>query len=146
MADYKEIKGKHILSIASDLDSSAGEGQIWFNTTSGDLKTIIGIGSWSTGGNVNTQRYALAGAGTQTAAWMASGYAPTDAPVSNRHEQYDGSTWTEAADVNTARFHMYSGTGSTTAALFTGGTKDPGTTGETESWNGSSCVEFKQLD
>ena len=34
MADYKEIKGKTVLSIASDLDNAAGEGQIWFNTTS----------------------------------------------------------------------------------------------------------------
>ena len=41
MADYKAIHGKNILSIASDLDNAEGEGQIWFNTTSSDYKTII---------------------------------------------------------------------------------------------------------
>ena len=40
MADYKAIKGKTILSIASDLDNAEGAGQIWFNNTSGDYKTI----------------------------------------------------------------------------------------------------------
>ena len=34
MTDYKEIKGKTVLSIASDLDNTEGQGQIWFNTTS----------------------------------------------------------------------------------------------------------------
>ena len=60
MADYKELKGKHVLSIASDLDNAAGEGQIWYNTASGDFKTIVkAAGSWSTGGDlpaaINTQ-------------------------------------------------------------------------------------------
>ena len=53
MANYKELKGKHILSIASDLDNSAGEGQIWFITTSADYKTIVKVPVvWSTGDNV----------------------------------------------------------------------------------------------
>ena len=47
MADYKELKGKHVLSIASDLDNAAGEGQIWYNTASGDFNTIVKeAGSW----------------------------------------------------------------------------------------------------
>ena len=57
MADYKAIHGKNIQSLASDLDNAEGEGQIWFNTTSGDFKTIVKVaGSWSTGGNLNTAR------------------------------------------------------------------------------------------
>ena len=48
MADYKEIKGKTIQNIAADLDSSAGEGQIWFNTASADYKTIVKVaGAWA---------------------------------------------------------------------------------------------------
>ena len=48
MTDYKEIKGKTVLSIASDLDNAEGEGQIWFNTTSADFKTIAkAAGTWS---------------------------------------------------------------------------------------------------
>ena len=57
MTDYKAIKGKHVLSIASDLDNAEGEGQIWFNTTSADFKTIVKVaGAWSTGANVGTAR------------------------------------------------------------------------------------------
>ena len=41
MADYKEIKGRTIQSLASDLDSAEGQGQIWFNTTSEILKRLL---------------------------------------------------------------------------------------------------------
>ena len=69
MADYKAIHGKNILSIASDLDNAEGEGQIWFNTTSSDYKTITKVaGAWATGNTMNSARYDLAGSGTQTAA------------------------------------------------------------------------------
>ena len=47
MTDYKAIKGKTILSIASDLDNAEAEGEIWFNTTSSDYKPIVKVaGSW----------------------------------------------------------------------------------------------------
>ena len=49
------------------MDNAEGEGQIWFNTSGNDFKTIIGIGSWSTGGNLNQARNAAAAGGTQTA-------------------------------------------------------------------------------
>ena len=52
MTDYKAIHGKNILHLASDLDNAEGEGQIWFNTTSSDYKTIVKVaGTWSSGGN-----------------------------------------------------------------------------------------------
>ena len=55
MADYKAIHGKNILHVASDLDNAEGEGQIWFNTTSSDYKTITKVaGSWATGGTLGT--------------------------------------------------------------------------------------------
>ena len=47
MADYKAIKGKPVLNLASDLDNAEGEGEIWFNTASGDFKTIIAAGALS---------------------------------------------------------------------------------------------------
>ena len=43
MPDYKAIHGKNILHVASDLDNAEAEGQIWFNTTSSDYKTIIKV-------------------------------------------------------------------------------------------------------
>ena len=114
MADYKEIKGRTIQSIASDLDSSAGEGQIWFNTTSGDFKTIVtAAGSWSTGGSLTTGRASMAATGTRDAGLAIGGGEP---PNSAKVESYDGSSWTETHDINTARRNL-GAAGTTTAAL-----------------------------
>ena len=79
MTDYKAIHGKNILSLASDLDSAEAEGEIWFNTTSGDYKTVISalsLGAWASGGNLNTARKALGGIGITTAAVGVGGVAP----------------------------------------------------------------------
>ena len=91
MADYKAIHGKNIQSLASELGAE-GEGQIWFNTTSGDYKTIVlAAGAWSTGGNANTDRWNLGSLGIQTAAIMFGGQNPDPVDLT---ETYDGSTWT----------------------------------------------------
>ena len=51
MTTYKAIHGKLVQHVASDLDSAEGEGQVWYNTTSTDYKTIVRVaGSWSSGG------------------------------------------------------------------------------------------------
>jgi hypothetical protein len=45
-------------------------GQVWYNGTTKELKFTDETFSsaWATGNNMNTARYTLAGAGTQTAA------------------------------------------------------------------------------
>ena len=75
MTDYKAIKGKTILSVASDLGAE-GEGEIWFNTASSDFKTIVAVGSWASGGDLNDSRKDTAGCGTQTAALCMGGISP----------------------------------------------------------------------
>ena len=82
MADYKEIKGKTILNIASDLANAEAEGEIWFNTTSSDFKTIIKVaGAWATGGDLSTAIRYGAMDGSQTAVIYFGGHttARTDA-------------------------------------------------------------------
>ena len=75
MTDYKAIHGKNILHVASDLDSAEGEGQIWFNTTTSDYKTIQKVaGAWASGGDLNTARRNAGGLGTQSAAMVIGGY------------------------------------------------------------------------
>ena len=55
MTTYKAIHGKLIQHLASDPDSAEYEGQLWFNTTSSDYKTIQKVaGAWATGGNMIT--------------------------------------------------------------------------------------------
>ena len=144
MTDYKAIHGKNIQHLASDLDNAEGEGQIWFNTTSSDFKTIVkAAGSWATGGNLNQGRGNHAGAGTQTAGiTMAGRHGTTRADLT---ETYDGSSWTEVADLSTGRDHYAAATaGTQTATLAAGGTTPSGTA-NSETWDGSSWTEGGNL-
>ena len=127
MTDYKAIHGKNILHVASDLDNAEAEGQIWFNTTSSDYKTIAkAAGTWATSNSLNTAKEKSFGIGIQTAALTISGEGTATV------EQYDGTSWSEIADVNTGREHG-AGCGTVTSGLFFGG--QPPVTGKTESWN-----------
>ena len=101
MTTFKEISGQLIRTLSSD-PANPQEGQIWYNSTIGVLKGYKSIGAtWSSGGNMNTARGALGGAGTQTAAVGFAGYAPGS---SNATEKYDGSTWTTSGNLGTARY------------------------------------------
>ena len=96
MTTYKAIHGKTVQHLASDPDDGAYEGQIWFNTTSADYKTIVKVaGAWATGGNTNSASLRQAGFGTQTAAIKVGGNSP-----GAYCEQYNGSSWTEVGDLN----------------------------------------------
>ena len=100
MATYKEIKGVTIQALDDD--------------------PIEFVGSWSTGGNLNTARRYLGGCGIQTAALGIGGYTGGGAPGRKAIvEQYDGSSWTEIADMNTVRGQGVGGCGTTTAATET---------------------------
>ena len=117
MADYKAIHGKNIQHLASDLDNAEAEGQIWFNTTGNDYKTLVKVaGAWASGGNMNSARYGLTGSGTKAAGLATGGATPTKSLT----ELYDGSSWTESGDLNTAR-EALAGEGTQTATLVHGG-------------------------
>ena len=128
MANYSNIKGFTVQTVSSDPIASQIDG-----------------GSWASGGTLNERRYASAGGGTQTAAWMAGGYSPTHPTpqdVTASHEQYDGSSWTETTDLNTARYYL-SGAGTQTAGIAVSGLKSapPYDSRGTELWNGSAWTE-----
>ena len=79
MATYKEINGTAVQNVAGD-PSNPVEGEVWYNSSTGafKLRTFVGVGSWSTGNTLNTNRYYLAGAGTQPSALAFGGRgAPT---------------------------------------------------------------------
>ena len=92
MADYKTLHGSHIEVVASD-PSNPVAGQVWYNTSSNVMKgfTSNPAGSWASGGNMNTARQIVAGAGIQTAALVFGG----NVPNTSLNESYDGSSWTE---------------------------------------------------
>jgi hypothetical protein len=68
MAEYKGIKGFKVQYLSAD-PSDPNIGQTWYNDTSKDLKYtgVTTAGAWATGNSMNTARWGLAGAGTQTA-------------------------------------------------------------------------------
>ena len=95
MANYKDIHGIKI-EVRDDDPSNPVEGQVWYN--SGTLKgfKLNPTGSWATGGNLNTGRNRIAGAGIYTATLAFFGESPPGMTVLN--ESYNGSSWTELAD------------------------------------------------
>jgi len=150
MTTYKEIKGTQIEVLASD-PSNLVEGQVWYNSTDNVVKGAAAttVGSWATGGSLNTGRRAMSGAGTQTAALGIGGIIqpaspPFTAITQAKTESYDGTSWTEVNDLTTAR-NSSAGNGTQTSALNFGGAT-PTPSALTESWNGTSWTEVNDLN
>ena len=139
MTTYKELFGKYVQNYASDPTSTDAEGQIWYNTTSGTFKTALGsYGLWSSGGNLNTGRQYLAGAGLQTAGLAFGGAISPADTKSAASESYNGTSWTSTPSMNTARQEL-AGFGTQTAGLTAGGFTGPATpTSFSEEWTGQA--------
>ena len=122
------------------------EGQLFFNSTANAFKeTITDIpgATWASSGNLNEGRGNAGSSGTQTATLFFGGE-PPGGSQSALTEQYDGSSWTEVADLNVARGQQFfSNQGTQTAALSATGV--PLQT-SVESWNGSSWTETTDLN
>ena len=125
MATYKEIKG---VTVQTRDEDPVGAG-----------------GSWSSGGNINNLRYGTGQAGTSTAGSIFFGYVPAGNSVTV-HEYYDGTSFTEQTDGNTARESIF-GCGTQTASIAAGGDAGGGNRQAlTETWNGSSWTEVADLN
>jgi hypothetical protein len=80
MTTYNELAGLRVNYLGSDPTLNTGnEGQVWYNSTTGTLRSLVQLKAWS-GGNMSTARFLLAGAGTQTAG-LAFGGAPNSPPT-----------------------------------------------------------------
>ena len=114
MTTYSDIRGYRVKYLASDptLNTST-EGQVWYNSTSGTLKSLVQIKAWSAGGNMGTARKSLGGAGTQTAAL---GFGGNTTVSVNNTEEYSGYTWASGGNLTTARQYL-AGCGTQTLAL-----------------------------
>ena len=144
MSDYQDITGTRIKYLSSDptLESSY-EGQIWYNSTTGVNKTLIKFGAFVSGGNLNTSRYELGGAGTKTAGIVAGGYLGPPGNTGDA-EEYNGFSWAEQNNLNTTR-RTLTGFGTQTASAFCGGYTST-TVANTELYNGSSFSETGDLN
>jgi len=136
----QDRKGFDIQNFSADQTSV---GQIYYNTSSGQFKGVTaGVGTWSTGGDLNNGRGQI---GSASLAPLATGFAfgGWDGPASavrNYAEQYNGTAWsTGTAMPGTAR--LAGSYGVNTSALSCGGSVGPGgqpiNPGAFE-WDGSS--------
>jgi len=97
MADYKTIHGTTVKSYTTDPDNPI-EGQVWYDKTNEVLQYQIPnlLSSWRTANIMNTTRGQGASNGTQTSAIIYGGDTVNT-------ETYDGTTFTEVANLNTQR-------------------------------------------
>ena len=137
MAGYNEIKGLRVKYLSDD-PSNAEDGQVWYNSTLGNLRVAgIGAGTWVSSTNLPTGRdYGTAG-GTSTAGFIAGGELGPGTFISTTFD-YDGSGWSASGAMGDARIRMNLGvSGTQTAGLGVGG-YSPGVVTSVEEYDGSS--------
>ena len=99
MATYKSLKGQPIQVLTADPPAPV-EGQVWVVAAPGTASVMkgyaLGTGAWATGGNLNTARQQMGGAGaSQTSAIAFGGDSGSDQLVIN--ELYNGTAWSESS-------------------------------------------------
>ena len=138
MAEYREIQGAAVQSLASSTGTI--EGQIWYDNVNGvfKLQSTTTSGSWATGGNLPAGRINSGQAGIQTAAILAGGQS-TPSYNTDTSFTYDGSSWTSTPNIGTER-RASSAFGTQTAAVLASSNQNNPRVylTATEEWNGSS--------
>ena len=84
-------------------------------------------------------------AGTSTSALGSGGYKQGTGGGTGETELWNGTNWTEVADLNTARSGAGSFGADNTSVLAFGGYAPPGDQAVVEDWNGASWVEVADL-
>jgi len=145
MTTFKEIRGKLIKTVASDPTPVANyEGEIWYNTTTGQLKGAQPesvAGAWSSTNAVLTHIYNYGAAGTQTAAFIAGGILKPSVTTTNITQEYDGNSWTAGNNMLvSASNRANGGFGTQTAGAIAGGYGAPPPLSKTitEEYDGTS--------
>ena len=102
--------------------NSTNSGKMWMRTDSSTalVKAVIAsapVALWSSGGNLSTARYGLAGCGTQSAGLSFGGTTGSSSAVT---EEYNGTSWSAGGNLSTAR-RTLAGCGTQSAGLSFGG-------------------------
>jgi len=128
----------------------------WLTTTEGDVDRtqrevvldVYTVSSVSSSSDYGRLRVELTGTATvSTAALVFGGRYPPSSAV-GLTEKYDGTSWTETSNLNTAR-KWSGGAGSSTAALNFGGqpeSEPTATSVRTETWDGTSWSQVGELN
>ena len=145
MTTYKEINGTNIEAVSSD-PANPVLGQVWYNTTTGVVKGLgqATAGSWATGGSLNVARSFMAGTGISNSAALAFG--GTTGPMSALNESYNGTSFTEVNDLNTARAALGGAGTQTSTIAFGGNLQNPTSFAIAEIWNGTCFAETTDMN
>ena len=135
MTTYKGIRGLTIRTITGDA-SPLIAGDIWYNSVARKVKGAkIPAGAWSSGTALNTARGQGGGVGPATNNLAFSGKPDGTATWLTATEAYDGTTWTEVADLSAGQANFACG-GTAESAIVAGG--EPGKLTNCEEWDASS--------
>ena len=144
MATYKGIQGYSVQKLSSDPTAADALGQLWYNSSSGKFKVAAAAaGAWSSGGNTNTPRFGAGQGGTPTAAVIYGGRIPA---VTGNTETYNGTSWTEVNNLNTARTQICGFGTSGTAVVAASGNANPPVMANCETYDGTSWTEVNDLN
>ena len=102
------------------------------------FKTVPNVEAWVSGSSTINSKQRPGGCGTQTAGLACGGLTAPPASALATTEEYNGSGWTAAANINTARGNTKL-IGTQTAAVYTGkGSPSTPYAGTTELYNGTA--------
>ena len=181
MTDFKGIRGWKVQTLSSDPGATQFAAGSWasdapapqttqsggsFGTSTAAVSsggydgtayvqtTIEFNGSaWSSGGSMNRPAgQSFPGFGTEPSGGIAGGYATSGNTVVNNFESYNGTSYTESTDLNSARQAAGATGASNTAGIVVGGTtgvvSPPAVTGNAnvEIWNGTSWTEISEIN
>ena len=123
MATYDEIYGKRVEVLDADPTlNSTYEGQVWYNSTTGKLRTVVAFRAYSTSTSLPSARGINAPGGvSQTAGFSVGGATPPD--IANT-DHYNGLGWTAGGAYPAGKAYLASA-GPETAALAGGGSAYP---------------------
>ena len=147
MTAFKTIKGVPVKTISGDRAGASFEGQLYYDSDGVGIFKFVGAlgavstGSWASGGNLGTARQQATAAGTQDAAIAVGG-------GTANVEQYNGSSWTEVANLNVLKTRSGMSTNSPNATTINFGGVSPSAsiTATAESWDNSSWTEVGDLN
>ena len=154
MSTYEDIFGKRVKFFDDDPTlTSSYEGQVWYNSADGVLKSVIAISAWASTSSLATARESAGGAGIQTAAMVFGGRNEVSGPATggpdqqyNLNEEYNGTSYSTGGALVQGRQSL-SGAGTQTAGLGVGGyhPPSPGVKSLVEEYDGSSWSEVTNM-
>ena len=136
MADYQDIRGLRVKYLSAD-PSNTASGEVWYNSTTGTLRSLLVSEAWASGAPLIQTRGQITMFGSQTSSVAAGGSGP-GATMYNDTEEYNGSGWSVGGDLNTTREGSH-GAGVLTAGVIVGGFIEPTTySSDVEEYDGST--------